>query len=486
MKNSNLFLLINMLSGMGYSLAAPLFPSLGKPGELTEEILGWIISTYSLAGCLLTPFVPYLTNKYPRVTLLIISTFLEAVCTFLYGFLNYLDDNYYILIIVIFALRIIHGTCSAIIGVLVYSLTISLTDESEVELALGSLEIAWSVGTSTGPLFASFFYNFGGYSLPFLFLGGILFISVFLANQIHSEKLNEENDDEEQNPSFIRFLKYPKIFLILIGFIIVMILASFYFPCLTNHLKNNYSLSTSISSLFFVMPIASYILILQFLDYLTSKFGLYSIYSFGLIVSTLSPLFLYPCPPIPRFIPCIVFGFLLNGIGQAPVFIPGLVALSNNIRKIDVDINELIANDISSAVNTLTIYIGEFVGPIIGGFLSFKYDFKYCCFFMFIIGATFTGIFIGCFLGQIKDEVAHLFKGKENDVQIYENETSFREGLINSQIMSKSLQINAETSWHFKFEVLSSRRNRTVKRRGTIKNTSLNHNFSHSLLSSIN
>jgi len=264
-----------------------------------------------------------------------------------------------------------------------------------------------------------------------------------------------------------------------------MILASFYFPCLTNHLKNNYSLSTSVSSLFFVMPIASYILILQFLDYLTSKFGLYSIYSFGLIVSTLSPLFLYPCPPIPRFIPCIVFGFLLNGIGQAPVFIPGLVALSNNIRKIDVNINELIANDISSAVNTLTIYIGEFVGPIIGGFLSFKYDFKYCCFFMFIIGATFTGIFIGCFLGQIKDEVAHLFKGKENDVQIYENETSFREGLINSQIMSKSLQINAETSWHFKFEVLSSRRNRTVKRRGTIKNTSLNHNFSHSLLSVI-
>ena len=56
MKNSYLFLLINTLSGMGYSLASPLFPSLGKNGELDENILGWIISMYSLAATILTPF----------------------------------------------------------------------------------------------------------------------------------------------------------------------------------------------------------------------------------------------------------------------------------------------------------------------------------------------------------------------------------------------------------------------------------------------
>ena len=219
MKNSNLFLLINTLSGMGYSLAAPLFPSLGNNELLTEEILGWIISTYSLAGTILTPFVPYLTNRYNRITLLIISTFFEAVCTLLYGFLNYLD-NYYALIIIIFTLRTIHGICSAIIGVLVYSLTISLTDESEVQLALGNLEIGWSIGTCSGPLFAGFLYGFGGYSLPFILLGFVLFVSVYLAYQIHSDRLLDQ-DGNEQNPSFIRFLIYPKIFLILLGFIVV-------------------------------------------------------------------------------------------------------------------------------------------------------------------------------------------------------------------------------------------------------------------------
>ena len=475
MKNSYLFLLINTLSGMGYSLASPLFPSLGKDGELNENILGWIISMYSLAATILTPFVPYLTKRYSRIRLLIISTFLEAACTLLYGFLNYFP-SYYLLLITIFTLRIIHGLCSAIIGVLVYSLTISLTDENEVEYALGILEIGWSVGTCSGPLIASIFYKFGGYSLPFIFLGAVLFISVFLANQVHSDRLNNI-DDEEQNPSFIRFLKYPKIFLILIGFIIVMILASFYFPCLMNHLKDNYSLSTSISSLFFVIPIASYIFILQFLDYLTSKFGIYTIYTFGLIVSSLSPPFLYPCPPIPKFITFIIFGFLLNGIGQAPVFVPGLVALSYGIQKIDSNIDELIANDIASAVNILTINIGEFVGPIIGGYLTAKYGFSYCCFVMFLIGSIFSCIFIAYFLSSIKIEFKNLIKGQKNDVDVLESESSSRERLIESQIMSKSLSILRESPWSFKFEVLSSRRN--YKKRLSLRGQSMYATFTN-------
>ena len=467
MKNSSLFLLINTLSGMGYSLAAPLFPSLGNGEVLTEDILGWIISTYSLAGTILTPFVPYLTNRYNRITLLIISTFLLAACTLLYGFLNYLDNNYYALIIIIFVLRTIHGVCSAIIGVLVYSLTISLTDESEIQLALGNLEIGWSIGTCSGPLFAGFLYGFGGYSLPFILLGFVLFVSVYLAYQIHSDRLLDQ-DANKQNPSFIRFLKYPKIFLILLGFIVVQILASFYFPCLVNHLRENFSLSTSASSVFFVIPIASYILILQYLDYLTAKFGIYSIYSFGLITCSLSPIFLYPCPPFPKRIVVLITGFLLNGVGQAPVFIPGLVDLSKNISSIEENIDEFIANDIASAVNTLTIYTGEFVGPIIGGFLTTKYDFKYCCYLVFLIGAAFTVLFIGYFSKNIKTEIENFINSKDNDVKSVSNESSFRESLIDNKIMVKSFQMQSEYSWNFKIEVPSSRRNYTIKKRNQI------------------
>ena len=175
--------------------------------------------------------------------------------------------------------------------------------------------------------------------------------------------------------------------------------------------------------------------------------------------------FLYPCFPFPKRIVFIITGFLLNGIGQAPVFIPGLVALSKNIRSIDPNIDELIANDIASAVNTLTIYTGEFIGPIIGGFLTARYGFKYCCYLVFLIGAAFTVIFIGSFFMNIKNEIETFIKSKDDDVKSYSNESSFREGLIDNKIMSKSLQMQSEYSWNFKIEVPSSRRNYTIKKR---------------------
>ena len=252
MKNAFIFALINMFSGMGYSLVSPLFPSLGQKDHLSEELLGWIISAYSIAGTILTPFIPHIIKKISRIKLLCISAFFEASCTFLYGFLIYIN-SFNILIPIIFILRIIHGSCSAIIGTLVYSLTISIIEEDELQISLGNLELAWSLGTSSGPLLASFCYNFGGFSLPFFLLGILLYCSVYFAKGIHSEKLNT-NKEADEEPPFAKMLVYPMIFIIIAGFIGAMIVNSFYYPCLTNHLFNNYGLTIRSSSLFFVIP----------------------------------------------------------------------------------------------------------------------------------------------------------------------------------------------------------------------------------------
>ena len=462
MKNTFLFALINMFSGMGYSLVSPLFPSLGEKDHLSEELLGWIISTYSIAGTIITPLVPKLIKKYSRINLLCFSAFFEAICTFFYGFLIYIS-SFPILITIIFILRIIHGCCSAIIGTLVYSLTISLAEEDELQISIGNLEIAWSLGTSVGPLFASICYNFGGFSLPFFILGLLLFFSVYVAKEVKSDKLKNENEADKE-PSFGKFLIYPMIFLIIGGFIVVMIISSFYFPCLTNHLYENYGLSIRSSSLFFIIPTISYIFILQFLDTLSLKFGVYLIYISGLIFCSLSALFFYPCPPIPKNIIFIIFGFLLNGIGSAPVFIPGLVLLSKNIRKKDPSTDELTANDISSAINNLTIDIGEFLGPIVGGFFTSRYDFKFCCFIIFIISISYSGIFFVYFYSYIKEDIINYGTGKTikkevidvNKIKgIVEKDTSFDDSLSYNSV----IQFNSGFLGGFKFESISKRRN---------------------------
>jgi MFS family permease len=293
-------------------------------------------------------------------------------------------------------------------------------------------------------------------------LGAFLYISFYIAHEINSEKLKTE-EDPEKDPPFAKFIIHPQVFIILFAFIIVMIVSSFYYPCLTNHLTHNYNLSVSTSSLFFVVPIVSYIFILQFLDRISSKYGIYVTFTCGLILTSMSPLFLYPCPPIPRSLIFIIMGFLMIGTGSAPVFIPGLVALAKNIRKIDENIDDLTSNDISSAINNLTIDVGEFIGPIVGGFFTSRYDFKYCCYIIFVIGIIYSIIFFLYFISNIKDDIKNILSGKpkfeDGGKKMVDNEILYGEGTIGDQSSSSSLILNNSFLGSFKFESISKRRN---------------------------
>ena len=426
LKNTTLFLIINMLSGMGYSLVSPLIPTLGKKDNLSEGVLGWIIGIFPISGSLFTPLVPILCRKFSRINLLCFATFCEASCTICYGLLIFVS-NLNILMIIIFSLRILHGCCSAIIGTLVYSLTILLADKDSTQSSLGKLEIAWAVGCSSGPLFASFFYNIGGYSLPFIASGMCLYISVYLSRQVDAKILKEDDEKEDDgNINYLRYFFYKEIFLILIGFSICMINVTFYFPCLTYHLTNNYSVSVSIASLFFITPVIPYIIILQFLDSISAKFGIYLTFTFGLILSGISSLFIFPVPPIPHSLFFIIIGFLMIGTGSVPVFIPGLVMLSRNIKKIDKKIDEMSANDIASAINNLCVELGDFLGPILGGFLTDKFGFSVCCFLVSMLGIFYAVIFIFFFFEKIKNDFNLVCQNKKpengDDNEIDRNE----------------------------------------------------------------
>ena len=209
LKNTTLFLIINMLSGMGYSLVSPLIPTMGKKDNLSEGVLGWIIGIFPIYGSLFTPLVPILCRKFSRINLLCFATFCEASCTICYGLLIFVS-NLNILMIIIFSLRILHGCCSAIIGTLVYSLTILLADKDSTQSSLGKLEIAWAVGCSSGPLFASFFYNIGGYSLPFIASGMCLYISVYLSRQVDAKILKEDDYEYKSNKLLERGVQQRK------------------------------------------------------------------------------------------------------------------------------------------------------------------------------------------------------------------------------------------------------------------------------------
>jgi predicted MFS family arabinose efflux permease len=314
-------------------------------------------------------------------------------------------------------MRIFHGICSAIISILLYSLTISYAEKGKTQSSLGRLEVAYSIGSSTGFLVDSVFFKIGGYPLPFFVAGFCSFISFCLTFKINDKNIQKDTEEkkEEDNYNYLKYLYNPEILAILIGFIIIMITITFYIPCLTNHLNNNYSISVSTASLIFMTPMIPYMIVMQFLDALTGKFGNYLVFIIGVTTLGVSSLMIYPVPPLPQSIIIIIFGFLICGCGGVPVFIPGLVMLAKNIKKSDKSIDEMSANDIATVLNTLCTEIGDFLGPLIGGYLSEKIGFKLCCLTVSAIVLTYAAIFILFFNAKIRNDIKMIGKEKKSE-----------------------------------------------------------------------
>ena len=379
-----------MFSAMGYSIVAPLFPVLGKDFSISEALLGWIISTYAITNCITTPFIPKLCKRFSRIKLLYFATFFEATCTLLYSFLEKIPSLTLFLIIV-FSLRIIHGIFASFIITLVYSLTCSLSDEEEVKSNLGYIEVGMSLGSSAGPLFVSIFYKIGGYKLPFLILGLFLYISVYLTKILENEKFDK--NEIEEDPSIFKFLNNLDVILISGALVLSVVSFTFYFPCLTNHLYEKYNLGVSSSSLFFSVPILSYLIIVNFINIISKKLGNFHSLSAGILVNVIGVYLIYPLPPFGNNIVFIIIGLALIGAGSL-IFVFSLLELSKIIKTLSGDYDQNTVNDIASAVNNLFTAIGDLLGPIIGGSLSSHFSFKISCIFIFTIFSIFYILFI--------------------------------------------------------------------------------------------
>ena len=427
--NTTIFLIINMLTAIPYALISPLLPTLGKEKDLSEGILGVIISLFPLAVSIFSTIVPILCKKYSRIKLLSLASFFISIVTILYGTLIYIP-NRNLLIILVFILRIIHGICGAIISTLIYSLTISFAEKGKTQTSLGRLEIAFSLGSSAGLLISSVFYKIGGYPLPFFVAGFSSFFAFYLALQINDKNMKKDDEEKKDDDyNYLKYLKNPEIYSILIGFIVVMINITYFTPCLTNHLNNNYSISVSTASLIFMTPMIPYMIVMQFLDALTGKFGNYLVFIIGVTILGVSSLMIYPVPPLPQSVIVIILGFLICGCGGVPVFIPGLVMLAKNIKKSDKSIDEMSANDIATVLNTLCTEIGDFLGPLLGGYLSEKIGFKLCCLIVSIIVLTYAAIFILFFNAKIKNEIKMIKQEKKSESKTDKNEEGETEHL---------------------------------------------------------
>ena len=73
-----LLFMINMLSSIGYSLLAPLYPIVAQKIEIPEYIIGLIFSCFAVANVITIPLCPRLVKFYGRKRMFYLAMILEV------------------------------------------------------------------------------------------------------------------------------------------------------------------------------------------------------------------------------------------------------------------------------------------------------------------------------------------------------------------------------------------------------------------------
>jgi MFS family permease len=212
-------------------------------------------------------------------------------------------------------------------------------------------------------------------------------------------------------------------------------------------------------------------LFLRFLNLLTNKFGMELTPCIGLLMISLGCLFIYPVKPIPQNIFFILVGLCLIGGAGAPINVPSLINMSSCLKIYDKNLDEFTANDIASTLYTIANNIGDFIGPTLGGFLSTKIGFKYCCVFLSFF-----------FFGYLLIYFWFFYKGKN-----IEEKTNLNNLNITKDEYSFSVQSNDNLNKTFLGNVngLFQEHTSFIKRRFTFGKKKQNKLLNHTLISSL-
>ncbi|CAH3143088.1 unnamed protein product, partial [Pocillopora meandrina] len=143
---------------------------------VSDIYVGLIFGSYAFVIFLTSPPCGVLVPKYGARTMLVTGTFIAGTSLMLMGFGEVIFDPT-MFIIFCFVLRITSAIGAAAAETAVLSLMLQKFP-NDTGTVSGAVETSCLVGSSFGPVFGGFLYTVGGFKLPFILMGLILFCSI--------------------------------------------------------------------------------------------------------------------------------------------------------------------------------------------------------------------------------------------------------------------------------------------------------------------
>lgn len=172
------FSLADFCSAVCVSLQAPFYPLEAEKKGATATQYGFVFGVFELTVFIVSPIYGKYLNKLGPKFVFNAGIFTTASCSILFGFLDKVEDTN-LFIGLSFAIRIVEAMGNA--GFLTASFAIIAKEfPDNVATTFASLETFFGIGLIVGPTVGGALYQVGGYTLPFVSLGGVLFFTAIL------------------------------------------------------------------------------------------------------------------------------------------------------------------------------------------------------------------------------------------------------------------------------------------------------------------
>ncbi|XP_037082981.1 MFS-type transporter SLC18B1-like [Pollicipes pollicipes] len=173
-----IFSLADFCSAVCVSLQAPFYPHEAEKKGATATQYGFVFGIFELTVFLVSPLYGKYLNRIGPKFVFNAGIFTTASCSILFGFLDKVYDTE-LFIGLSFAIRIVEAMGNA--GFLTASFAIIAKEfPDNVATTFASLETFFGIGLIVGPTVGGALYQVGGYTLPFVSLGGVLFFTAIL------------------------------------------------------------------------------------------------------------------------------------------------------------------------------------------------------------------------------------------------------------------------------------------------------------------
>ncbi|XP_013774744.1 MFS-type transporter SLC18B1-like isoform X2 [Limulus polyphemus] len=371
----------NLVIAACISLQAPFFPREAEEKGASPTIYGFVFGVYELGVFISSPIygkiISWITPKF----LVNAGLFVAGTTTILFGFLDHSPPGTPFIVLAILV-RLVEGFGAAAFVTASYTYA-AAEFPGRVASAFATIETFFGLGLLLGPTIGGALYQAGGYPLPFVVLGATqLFVevcSIFILPR-------PDRNEKPKSGNMFKFLADTGVLLDGLLITTTLVFLGYNSATLEPHLRQ-FDLQPVVLGTIFMITATIYVITTPVWGWLCDRgFDPKLLAVIGGVMCIVSLILIGPAPflPFTAELWMVSISLVLCGIGLAAKFVCAFISALNDALKRGFP-DDMSTHGLVSALCTICMSIGAFIGPTIGGYLLEHLGYRQSTFILLIM-----------------------------------------------------------------------------------------------------